>query len=441
MTKRYTPRRTRTLVGWFAILASTVACHDGQVPAVQVADAAPTGRLSPVVAGRDASSAPSSPVCWEGRRVRESSRGLLLRPLAEIPTPRSPSNAAVLDTAEVVIDLLGERPRVVGRFGSSPFVDARGVTVVGALLVAADGAGSEVRGYDTTVLDSVVPLEGTLTIDPLFVLRDGSFGSALGVAVATGHLRALERSAVQRMDLAIGAPGNVAMGCAFGNGVFLFDDATLVGAATVDSAWAHLLPADAGTCFGVSVAVGDVTGDRVDDLVVAGDDLWVVPGPIPEGRHRVDAMAGARNLGPAKGDRVRLADVDGDGARDIVASSTVTWATRIFAGPMGAAPPTSPTLRWEGCELVAFAHLSPGRDDGTLEPVCASPTALGFDLTFGRSADTGFVIHVNDVPWDAARTRLSAGRWSPGSLVDVILAAGDDSRGWSFERVVGCDDD
>jgi hypothetical protein len=97
-----------------------------------------------------------------------------------------------------------------------------------------------------------------------------------------------------------------------------------------------------GQGWGGEVAVGDVTGDGVTDLVVVGGAVWVFAGPI---RGRLDPGDAVARLDPLDDPALAffsaaVADVDGDGVGDLVAgapgdaTSEPGGAVAVWYGPV-----------------------------------------------------------------------------------------------------------
>ena len=164
--------------------------------------------------------------------------------------------------------------------------------------------------------------DATLTAGPL----DARFGATLVVAEATWDTVA---------DIVVGAPYSSA-GDAAAGGVYVFPGGTNFADATVaDPGVKSVVALVPGGHFGISAAVGDVTGDGKPDLAVGADEQ------SSNGAGEVYVFADASSLGQgvqagtgyvvagdqflgAFGSAVAIGDVDKDGTGDLVVGAPLT---------------------------------------------------------------------------------------------------------------------
>ena len=157
-------------------------------------------------------------------------------------------------------------------------------------------------------------------------------------------------------DIVVGAPRTVALGNTNGPGrVFVFHG-PLKGTISASSAAAVLVGELDNDDFGISVAVGDVSGDGVTDLVVGADQLfrndgtgkaYVFHGPLAGSFQGANANAILR--GSALKDRfgasVGAADLDGDGKSEVIigAPGALLASGRgyVFRGPVSGVVPAA----------------------------------------------------------------------------------------------------
>ncbi|MCB9652680.1 MAG: VCBS repeat-containing protein [Deltaproteobacteria bacterium] len=154
--------------------------------------------------------------------------------------------------------------------------------------------------------------------------------------------------------------------------------------------------------FGTGYDVGDVTGDGIPDLVLSGTKLSIRPG-LGQGRFGVDSFV----AGAASSVDVKVADLDHDGALDIVTLSSNALSVFINEGAgSGFAPPDTVALGSVSARILKLGDLN---SDGFLDVVVGQGSTADFSVLHQNPATTTFSI-IGTTPRGA------------GSVLDVELA-------------------
>lgn len=178
---------------------------------------------------------------------------------------------------------------------------------------------------------------------------------------------------------------------------------------------------------GAFVAAGDLDGDGVGDLVVAGPaDVSVFFGPLPAGAlHAADA--GLVLTSSPRG--LALGDLDGDGADDLVVREPAR-TTVVYGGPALRAAGTraAPDAQVSGAtEAIATADLN---DDGRDELVLAQGGGLSLvwgDVARPATPATSRVEGPGDPTFGASLARVGD---VGGDGVDDLLIGGGAGEAW-----------
>lgn len=245
--------------------------------------------------------------------------------------------------------------RVVGPTGASEVARAVGWTTSGAPLVGAPGG----DGVVLLARDGAPPVIGE-------VLATGGGGAGLGAGFA---------SATDAPWIAVGSAGarEVRVGSAVDDG------ATWTAADTDDQ-------------VGRMVRFGDLDGDGVEELVVGAPGaahygtVHVVSGAdVPVGGTLADATIALHADGWARdfGSAVELADVDADGALDILAGIPASSAVYAWSGPPAAAGREAAWVSAIDPELDGFGSSLSHQEDaagGTLVVGAPGNPTLGLGI-------------------------------------------------------------
>jgi hypothetical protein len=190
------------------------------------------------------------------------------------------------------------------------------------------------------------PISGPLTIaDADAVIVGVTADDALGASLApAGDLNGDGFD-----DIVVGAPRTVALGNNNGPGqVFVFHG-PLAGTIPASAGAAVLVGELDNDDFGISVAVGDVSGDGVADVVVGADQffrndgrgrVYVFHGPLSGTLQASNANAILRGtaLQDLFGASVSAADLDGDGDSEVIVgapgASLASGRGYVFRGPV-----------------------------------------------------------------------------------------------------------
>jgi hypothetical protein len=123
-------------------------------------------------------------------------------------------------------------------------------------------------------------------------------------------------------------------------------------------------------------ALGDVTGDGLEDLVLAaGPGLQLISG-APGGA--IQTFAGVVTLDAGNFDDAAIADLDGDGRLDVVATRPGSNAVAVLLGPPSGPPILHPAGRRPGA--VCSADLN---GDGLLDVAVTSGRGGTVELLLG----------------------------------------------------------
>lgn len=171
-----------------------------------------------------------------------------------------------------------------------------------------------------------------------------------------------------------------------------------------------------GDRFGYSVAVGDFSGDGLDDMAVGAPEasssndgeVYVYVGPVSSSSTADFTLTGTSN--ERYGSESFAVDLNGDGISDLGTSRRQAWGVRIsWGGTLSSASDIS-TDTWD-------AILGAGKDldgDGIPDLLIAQPAAGGY--TCGTAACVSIVYGSSDA------TTATNGTWYSDSEVTVVGA-------------------
>ncbi|MBK8014860.1 MAG: VCBS repeat-containing protein [Deltaproteobacteria bacterium] len=154
--------------------------------------------------------------------------------------------------------------------------------------------------------------------------------------------------------------------------------------------------------FGAGYDVGDVTGDGIPDLILSGTKTSIRPG-LGQGRFGVDTFL----TGAATSVDVKVADLDHDGALDILTLSSTQLSVFINQGAgSGFAPPENVALGSVSGKILRVGDLN---GDGFLDVVIGQGSTADFSVLHQDPTTTTFSI-IGTTPRGA------------GSVLDLELA-------------------
>jgi hypothetical protein len=293
----------------------------------------------------------------------------------------------------------------------------------------------------------------------------GLMGTTVLLADATGDGVA---------DVLVGAPGTQFSQFETEAGaVFVFAGGPAFASASTDDAAARVRASQYGAALGTALAIGDVTGDGVPDLAIGSDELqregdgsvYVFPDAssvtdeiVPGGGFRITSSTSLAQFG----DALAIGDVNGDGLSDLVAgmpgfSPTAPFAPyrgRVFffygnasfgSGSTASAnvaldlPLVTPSSG-SGATLV-LANLigdgapdllvgAPGRDSGTLTANGAAYLTRG-----GPTFTTAYETSAGTANSDGFGVVLTPADVNGDGYLDAILASPDANGGAGYVRV------
>jgi hypothetical protein len=302
------------------------------------------------------------------------------------------------------------------------------------------GAGVGFVGYtagDDIDLSAGPELVELREFDAGFVGGDQNRAGGVDRLHALGDLDGDGQPEVALTDLGLSpaAPGNAAVH------VFLSTTTPYPGLFWATEAWLHLIPTNVSDALGWAVATGELTGDGEVDLVV-GAPGWqgtgavaVFAGPIAGStslRLSTDALIlQGRFTGSQLGWSLAVEDLDGDGIDDLVAGAPARAAAPgaldaevlvVFGGPALAAG---------GGTAVPIDQVTRYRIEGVAEDGAGSSLCVPGDL----DAD-GFPDLLVGAPW----ANVAAGLEEAGRVWVARSSEAPDQDGDGVRAVHDCDD-
>ncbi len=215
-------------------------------------------------------------------------------------------------------------------------------------------------------------------------------------------------------DAVAGAPGDDDGGSNAG-AVYVFG----AGGGGLAGAAAKLVGPDAYAGVGATVALGDLDGDGVTDVAAGGTDVvWVALGPFAGTASLVDLEVPAEDAGDGLGAALAVGDVDGDGIDDLVFGAPEaggTGAVYLHEGPVSAG-----VLDDAALALARVDGEASGDEAGAAVAFAGDTDGDGYgDVLVGApGADRG-----------AGRVYLVAGPATPATLADAVAELRGDSAG------------
>jgi hypothetical protein len=328
-----------------------------------------------------------------------------------------------------------------------------------ALLIAdlaADGGPALIAGapgeYYGAVYTWTGPLGGAESMDD----EDGRWAAdeseaSFGAALASGDI-----DGDGALELLVGSPEDDDV-YTNGGGVWIFP--TAEGRGYLSSAQGVVNAATTNDDLGASLALGDVTGDGQDDLLVCGPTYanstgrsYVVAGPIPEG-FRLDSetsesdtirlILNGKSQLDESGTASALTDLDGDGLAEIVIGAPAGEEVYVFApdnvGTLGASSADA-EIGGRGESLrTGEAIAAPGDidGDGYADLLIGGPQS---DTSFTGSGEAwviaGPVDADRDLPDDAWLTLTGE---SVGDKAGSAVGAADIDGDGTMDVVVGAE--
>ena len=272
----------------------------------------------------------------------------------------------------------------------------------------------------------VLTYPGGIPIIPPPGESTGYFGEALAVGDVDGDAK---------NEVLVGAPGSDIGSAKRGGVVFVFKFDGALSEFDFDRIIAAPSPRN-GDEFGRSVAVGDVTGDGVPDVVVGAigrqvskarnaGAVLVFPGPIPTNPASVIELS-SEVKGQQLGYRTTLADVNGNGTGDVISVAYLKSPAVVFAAPVSNGDEPSYTLTQNSGDPEGYGtDISSGdiNGDSLAEVFVGAPNACTGVAHFYVSGSFPLAVHHVLYPPDADGDTLLYG-WAvaaaPGSRIFLV---------------------
>jgi len=214
--------------------------------------------------------------------------------------------------------------------------------------------GSRLNNIAFAFLDSVT--NGVLSYSAITIPAPSGNSGRFGAGVAMGNLDGLPGDELAVGDSGSGTGHNQKLGKVF---IYRFNGSGLDLIGTpVES------PATIG--FGFSVAIGDVTGDGVPDLIVGGGTVYVFPAPLSS-TFSYALTTGVS--GDGLGTQLAAGHLSSSGATDVVATTSAGSSdveVAVFAGPI-ASNRTSPTFTFPAYSGLSTTGWATGFDAADID--------------------------------------------------------------------------